>query len=73
MIALGKDFLPPVIGQQSGLQGTVYGVLLVLFVLFEPLGIYGRWLKVKFFFETFPFYKKDTFKRIRKYTKSEGH
>ena len=73
MIALGKDYLPTAIGQQSGLQGTVYGVLLVLFVLFEPLGIYGRWLKVKFFFETFPFYKKDTFKRIRKYTKSEGH
>ena len=71
LIAIGKDWLPPAIGQQAGLQGTVYGVLLVLFVLFEPLGLYGRWLKVKFFLETFPYYKKDTFKRIRKFTKSE--
>lgn len=71
LIAIGKDWLPPAIGQQAGLQGTVYGILLVLFVLFEPLGLYGRWLKVKFFLETFPYYKKDTFKRIRKFTKSE--
>lgn len=70
LIALGKDLLPPQIGQQAGLQGLVYGILIVLFVLFEPLGIYGRWLKVRFFFETFPYYKKDTFKRIRKFQRS---
>lgn len=71
LIAISKDYLPAVIGQQAGLQGLVFGVILVLFVLFEPLGLYGRWLKLRFYFESFPFYQKDTFKRIRKFTKSE--
>jgi len=70
LIALAKDYLPPAIAGQVGLQGTIYGVLLVVFILFEPMGIYGRWLKVRFFFEMFPFYKRDTFKRTRKFTKS---
>jgi len=43
----------------------------VLFVLFEPLGIYGRWMKIKLFFQLFPLYKKATFKRQKSYTKSE--
>src|SRR3954453_20786125 len=38
VIALAKDVLPPVIGQAPGLQGTVYGLVLIGFVLFEPLG-----------------------------------
>jgi branched-chain amino acid transport system permease protein len=71
LIALAKDYIPPVIGQQAGLQGLVYGLLLIFFVLFEPLGLYGRWMKLKFFLESFPYYKKDTFKRARKYTRSE--
>lgn len=71
LISIAKDYLPAAIGQQSGLQGTVYGLILIFFVLFEPLGLYGRWLKIKFYFENFPYYKKDTFKRIRKFTKSE--
>ena len=45
LIAVGKDFLPPVIGQAAGLQGVVYGLVLIAFVLFEPMGLYGRWLK----------------------------
>ena len=41
VIALGKDYLPAAIGQAPGLQGLVYGVVLVAFVLFEPMEI-GR-------------------------------
>ncbi|MBI3369246.1 MAG: branched-chain amino acid ABC transporter permease, partial [Burkholderiales bacterium] len=33
LIALGKDVLPPAIGQAAGLQGVVYGAVLVGFVL----------------------------------------
>ncbi len=73
LISLAKDFLPPAIGQQAGLQGLIFGVLLLLFILYEPLGLYGRWLKLKFYFEYFPFYKKDTFRRVRKFTKTERH
>lgn len=71
LISIGKDYLPRFIGEQAGLQAAVYGLVLLLFIRFEPLGLYGRWLKIKFYFETFPFYKKDTFRRIRKFHRTE--
>ena len=43
----------------------------MVFVLFEPLGLYGRWLKIKLFFQLFPLYKRATFKRQKIYVKSE--
>ncbi len=55
LISLGKDFLPAAIGQAAGLQGTVYGLVLIAFVLFEPMGLYGRWLKVRTWLQMFPF------------------
>ncbi|MCX7273560.1 MAG: branched-chain amino acid ABC transporter permease [Burkholderiales bacterium] len=71
LIALAKDLLPPAIGQAAGLQGVVYGVVLVAFVLFEPMGLYGRWLKVRTWFQLFPFYRKGLFKRQKSFTKSD--
>src|SRR5882672_9522308 len=55
----------------NGLKGAIYGVIIVVFVLFEPLGLYGRWLKIKLFFQLFPLYKRATFKRQKIYVKSE--
>ena len=55
----------------NGLKGAIYGIIIVLFVLFEPLGLYGRWLKIKLFFQLFPLYKRSTFKRQKIYVKSE--
>lgn len=55
----------------NGLKGAIYGIIIMLFVLFEPLGIYGRWLKIKLFFQLFPLYKRATFKRQKIYVKSE--
>jgi branched-chain amino acid transport system permease protein len=71
LIAVGKDFLPPAIGQSSGLQAVVYGAVLISFVLFEPMGLYGRWLKVRTWLELFPFYRRGMFKRQKSYTRSE--
>ncbi len=71
LISLSKDFLPASIGEQAGLQSAVFGLILILFIRFEPMGLYGRWLKIKFYFEQFPFYKKDTFKRVRKFYRTE--
>ena len=71
LISLGKDLLPPAIGQAAGLQSLVYGVVLVGFVMFEPMGLYGRWLKIRTFFQTFPFYRKGMFKRQKSFQKSE--
>ena len=55
----------------NGIKGAIYGVIIMLFVLFEPLGLYGRWLKIKLFFQLFPLYKRATFKRQKIYVKSE--
>jgi branched-chain amino acid transport system permease protein len=71
LISLGKDWLPPVIGQAPGLQGLVYGLVLIGFVLFEPLGLYGRWLKMRTYLQLFPFYRKGLFKRQKSFTKSD--
>ncbi len=71
LIALGKDFLPSAIGQAPGLQGAVYGVVLIVFVLFEPLGLYGRWLKIRTWFQLFPFYRRGLFRRQKTFQKSD--
>ena len=70
-IAVVKDFLPPVVGQAPGLQGLVYGLVLIAFVLFEPMGLYGRWLKIRTYLQMFPFYRKGMFKRQKTFQKSD--
>jgi len=70
-IALVKDYLPAAVGQAPGLQSVVYGAVLIAFVMFEPLGIYGRWLKVRTYLQLFPFYRKGLFKRQRSFQKSD--
>ncbi len=62
---------PPTIGSAAGLKGAIYGLIIVLFILFEPYGLYGRWLKIKLYFQMFPLYKKATFKRQKTYVKTE--
>ena len=71
MIRVSKDALPAVLVQQVGFQGAVYGLVIMLFILFEPLGLYGRYRKLKYLFEVFPLYRKDTFRRERGYQKTE--
>jgi branched-chain amino acid transport system permease protein len=59
------------IGSAAGLKGAIYGVIIMLFILFEPMGLYGRWLKIKLFFQLFPLYKRASFKRQKTYVKTE--
>ena len=66
-----KDVLPPSVGQTAGLEPLLYGLIIVLVIVFEPLGIYGRWMKLRFFFETFPYYRKASFVRQKTYLKTE--
>jgi branched-chain amino acid transport system permease protein len=71
LISAVKDYLPDVIGQAPGLKAVIYGGVLIAFVLFEPLGLYGRWLKIRTFFQLFPFYRKGMFKRQKSFQKSD--
>ena len=71
LIARCRDYLPSSIGSQPGLEPMLFGLILVLFILYEPLGIYGRWVKIKLFFQLFPTYKKQTCKKQKVFTKSD--
>ncbi len=57
--------------KKPGVEAGIFGLILVLVILLEPLGIYGRWLKVRLFFSTFPMYKADSFRRQKSYMRSE--
>ena len=34
---------------------ALYGVLIIVFLIFEPLGLYGIWLSIKSYFQRWPF------------------
>jgi branched-chain amino acid transport system permease protein len=70
-ISAVKDYLPDAVGQAPGLKAVVYGAVLIAFVLFEPLGLYGRWLKMRTYLQLFPFYRKGLFKRQKSFQKSD--
>jgi branched-chain amino acid transport system permease protein len=70
-IALARDTLPPAIGQLPGLEPGIFGLILIIFLIYEPLGIYGRWIKIRQYFELFPLYRKATFKRQKSYLRTE--
>jgi branched-chain amino acid transport system permease protein len=71
LIVFLKDVLPAAIGQQTGLQPTIFGLILIGFLIFEPLGIYGRWVKIRTYFALFPFYRRGMFRRQKTYMKSD--
>ena len=69
--AVGIEDMLSRIGGAPGLKGAIYGIIIIVFILFEPAGLYGRWVKLKLYFQLFPLYKKATFRRQKTYVKSE--
>ena len=70
-IALGRDVLPQGLANLPGIEAAVFGAILIAFLIFEPDGIHGRWLKIRRYFEEFPLYRKDTFKRQQRFLSTE--
>jgi branched-chain amino acid transport system permease protein len=74
-ISMTRDMIAGIVGGGSiaipGMETAIFGVILMIFILFEPLGIYGRWLKVRTYFQLFPFYRRDMFRRQKSYLKTE--
>jgi len=46
-LILARELLPEGIARQSGLQPALFGLVLVLTVLFEPEGLNGLWLRLR--------------------------
>jgi branched-chain amino acid transport system permease protein len=66
-----RNLLPPSMADQPGIEPLVFGVIIVLFILFEPGGLAGRWAKTRSLLETFPYFRTDTFARQKRYLKTE--
>lgn len=47
--------VPRLLADFRELVPVVYGVTILLVMMFEPLGLYGRWLKVRLYFQLWPF------------------
>ena len=70
-IAMVRDDLPFGLGQLPGLEPSLFGLILVLVIMFEPGGINGRWVKLKRYFQAFPLHRKPASRRQKSYAKSE--
>ncbi len=54
-IATLKEAFLPQGTDISVLQFFLYGLIILVFIVFEPRGFYGRWLVIKNYFKKFPF------------------
>jgi len=74
-IAITRDSISGIFNLGSvpipGIETASFAFILILIIMFEPMGIYGRWLKIRTYFELFPFYRKNMFKRQKSYLKTE--
>ena len=70
-IAALIPLLPGALANAAGLQPTVFGLILIGFILFEPMGMYGWWFKARTWLQLFPFYRRGTFRRQKTFQKSE--
>ena len=70
-IALLRDYAPPTISQIPGLEPGIFGLLLIGFLIYEPLGLHGRWQKIRLFFQEFPLYRRATYKRQKSFLRTE--
>ncbi|MCP4022296.1 MAG: branched-chain amino acid ABC transporter permease, partial [Desulfobacteraceae bacterium] len=51
--ALSKSWFS--INGVSNIQYIIFGSIMILIMLFEPLGLYGVWLRIKKYWRTWPF------------------
>jgi branched-chain amino acid transport system permease protein len=70
-IAIVRDDLPFGIGRMPGLEPSLFGLVLVLVILFQPGGINGLWLKMKDWFQAYPLKRRTGFRRQKSYARSE--
>lgn len=53
--AILMTILPQLLSGFPNIPMIVYGAIMVLIIIFEPMGLRGRWLKSKIYFKTWPF------------------
>ena len=43
------------------LESFIFGLVMFLFIIFQPTGLYGMWLKIRIYWKLFPFNPKKRF------------
>lgn len=75
VIAFSRDTVAEWTGAGSmvipGLESGIFAAILIAFLLFEPMGLYGMWVKLRTWLELFPFARRDMFKRNQTFLKTE--
>jgi len=57
-IRLMKDYIAIFLKEEMTFQLIIYSLILIAFIMFEPQGLYGRWLKIKYHWDSFPLGKR---------------
>ncbi len=61
-IPLFKDSLTQYMHLEAGdFQVFIFGLIMLLFIIFQPLGLYGMWLKMRIYWKLFPFNPRKRF------------
>jgi len=61
-IPLFKDWLQTFITVEAGdIQSLIFGLIMFLFIIFQPTGLYGLWLKIRIYWKLFPFNPRKRF------------
>lgn len=71
IIHLLRGVLPQSIADAAGLEQLLFGGIIAAFLVLEPDGLFGRWRKLRMFLETYPYYKRATFVRQKRYLRTE--
>ena len=70
-IAIVRDDLPFGIGRMPGLEPSLFGLVLVLVSCSSRAASNGLWLKMKHWFQAYPFKRRTSFRRQKSYATSE--
>lgn len=54
-----------------GLKSLIFGLLIIVFIIYEPMGLDGRWQRIKAYFKQFPLARKRNARPQRMFLKSE--
>jgi branched-chain amino acid transport system permease protein len=54
-----------------GLDTGIFAAILIVILIVEPHGIYGRWVKIRAWFQLFPLARRDMFRRQKSYLRTE--
>ena len=61
-IPLFEESLSKIIPTVAGdIQAFIFGLIMLLFIIFQPLGLYGMWLKIRIYWKIFPFNPRKRF------------